>query len=308
MIAASKKADGGCNCLSAQVVVLPSGWSGKNDFRRELITALEGTITNPSYYPGSRERKKELVEHYIQRFGENNDRVTYTKGSICTGQCTDEDEVAVIECGTVGENGFDGAALRLEVFGPVLAIVEIPGGSDDDAHNENGKYLIETVAPFLNDKSKNYGTLSCTLFVPESQDKTVTELSVSALNYGTVAVNSWSVAGYTSISQGGVWGAHPSDTQGQSGSGYIGNLYNISHVSKGIIYGPGLSKEPLFTEKLPPAILIDAVHAVTCSTTTWKGMLQLWKLLLIRSIASVIAPALGLVSGTRWRSSYGSAI
>ena len=52
-----KKANGGCNCLSTQVVVLPKHWAQKDIFRAKLLEELKRQPTNPCYYPGSLERK-----------------------------------------------------------------------------------------------------------------------------------------------------------------------------------------------------------------------------------------------------------
>lgn len=84
----------------------------------------------------------------------------------------------------------------------VLAVVQLPGGDDVDA------YMNKTMIPFMNSE-KMSGSLSCTLLAPASAATEIVESSLARLEYGCVALNIWSVVGYSAMTMGGTWGAHP---------------------------------------------------------------------------------------------------
>ena len=66
----------------------------------------------------------------------------------------------MLECGTPGEEGFEGAALAAEAFCPALAVVELAGGADGDVD-----WAAREAAPFCNSEQV-VGSLSCTILAP----------------------------------------------------------------------------------------------------------------------------------------------
>jgi len=100
VITFGKKSNGGCNCLSAQVVVLPKHWAQKDDFRRVLKEELARQPTMLCYDPGSLERKGDMLERCREA---GSDIVTVVadppSGETKVG---DGDQVSIVECSTLG--------------------------------------------------------------------------------------------------------------------------------------------------------------------------------------------------------------
>merc|ERR1712070_251596 len=288
----SKKSNGGSNCLSGQVIVLPKEWSQKKEFREILTSELRTTPKDPVYYPGSLAKRRSALLQY-EKLGDA--RCAIIKSPLCvtddtatttTEEQEDDDDVVVVECGTPGEDGFNGYSLQQEAFGPVVAIVELPGGAVGD---DPLQYVEETVAPFVNDKSKIFGTLSCTLLWPESiaeprkgtTDEKLTK-AIASLQYGTIAINMWSLLGYLAAGIGGTWGGHPRETLRQSGAGQIGNQYHLP-IEKTVIYGPPLKTAPIIDKnKTPPAILNDCLHTLYISSSNAAAAVNICILLVAR--------------------------
>lgn len=280
----SKKTNGGANCLCGQVIVMPKEWAQKNEFRQCLTAELGTTPKDPVYYPGSLKKRRSSLMHYEGR-GES--RCSIVESSLCITEedlQDADDDVVVVECGTPGEDDFDGYSMQKEAFGPVVAIVELSGETNDPL-----QYMEETAAPFLNDKSNIFGTLSCTLLWPESiseqekgkADEKLTQ-AIALLKYGTIAINQWSIFGYTAATMGGTWGGHPREVLRQSGAGQIGNHYGLP-VEKTVVYASPLTKGPILDKNnAPPAIVYDCLHAVFISPTNTMAAVNVLKLLVAR--------------------------
>ncbi len=256
-ITSAKKFLAGCNCLNAQAVVLPSRWKQKDEFKEILFNEFKKTSTDPLYYPGSLDKVQDIINHYG---GIESDRVTQISGPIVervAGNYQAEFlQPSIIECGTFGEEDYDDYALLNEAFGPILAIVEIPSGTDE----ENGEYLLDHAVPFLNSKDNICGSLSCSLLYPKGQENDfVIEKATGALNYGCVAHNTWSFYGFTGICQGSIWGGSKFEPLGQSGRGLIGNQCQIDHAEKVVVKSRGLGFPVLlqknFLERVPASIV-----------------------------------------------------
>jgi hypothetical protein len=161
-IAFGKKANGGCNCLSAQVIVLSKNWEQKDAFRTKLLDELKRQPTAPCYYPGSIERKASMVDK-CQKAGS---KCTPTEAASVSDETniSEADQVVLVECGTPGEDGYNSHPLLEEAFSPILAIVEL-----DHNKEEDDSYLLKTVIPFLNNKDNIFGSLSCSIYTPVSK-------------------------------------------------------------------------------------------------------------------------------------------
>jgi hypothetical protein len=297
IIAFGKKSNGGCNCLSAQVVVLPKRWVQKDDFRKALKEELARQPTMPCYYPGSLERKGDMLER-CRGAGSDVETVVADPPSEGT-RVGDGDHVSIVECGTPGEGGYDPIPLLEEAFGPVLAIVELddpvvrPSSSrgSGDAGDGDDDYLSRIVVPFLNDKDSIFGSLSCSIYTPSSKgkiagDRRGLQRALASLQYGCVAVNQWNALGYFTASMGGMWGGHALESRMQSGNGIVGDLYGIidgdgrrgggrRSAAKAVVYGPPLTAKPMFDlASPPPTIVYDVLMEFACSPTAFSGAMN----------------------------------
>lgn len=132
----------------------------------------------------------------------------------------DRDQVSDVECGSPGEDGYHPELLLTEVFGPLLALVELEGGNTDD-------YLSKAVVPFLNNKDNIFGSLVCSIYTPASKgnahDRPSLQSALKNLQYGSICVNAATVLGYVAAMNGGVWGGNQLERRGESGNGHIGD-------------------------------------------------------------------------------------
>jgi len=313
-----KKANGGCNCLNVNAIVLSKEWEQKDEFRELLIQEMKKQPTSPAYYPGSRERRSAIKEKY-ESLGRN--RVTVAESTESRGYAPNpEDDVVICECGTPGETGYNDYALKAEAFGPVLAIVELDPSSSGDikekSENNNNddnngniiNYAQNVLGPFLNNKDNIYGSLSCALMSPASVNATAVEYTVASLKYGTVAVNCATFMGYEAMAEGAVWGAHCEDKSRQSGHGYVGNVFGVERVDRTVVYGPPLTKAPLGSPSAMPAILFDVIHAMTCAPSKYVSVLRLFHIITVRSLGALISPILPKQSYKDFVSKYGNAL
>ena len=114
---------------------------------------------------------------------------------------------------------------------------------------------------------------------------------MSALNYGCVCVNGWSVLGYMAACKGATWGAHPSGGA-RSGRGVAGNGYGVARPLKTVVRGPPLTTPPIIDgTKVPPPILFDALHAALSAPSVPRGLLRLGMLLAARAVQSMLVAA-----------------
>ncbi|EOD26561.1 hypothetical protein EMIHUDRAFT_205653 [Emiliania huxleyi CCMP1516] len=278
LIATAKKGNGGCNCLSAQVVVVARDWPQRGEFLSLLTATIAAQPTVPAYYPGAHKRRAALGALYGARAS------PVVGASLPHTRLTAEDEVLLLDCGVAGEASFDGAALRTEAFCPALAV-----------------YLCGAAVPFVNSDAC-LGSLSCSILAPASAPAQSVNAAVAALKYGAVGVNAWSVLGYMASCRGGTWGAHPDGPR--SGLGRIGNAFGVAHAFKSVVRGPPLSTAPFMdAAKAPPPLLLDALHAALCAPSAARGAGRLLGVLLLRMGQAVLA-ALGLAPRIR----YGAAL
>ena len=298
-IVTAKKGDSGCNCLSAQVLVLPEKWGQKEQFRQVLMQEFETTETDPCYYPGSSGRCTEIADYY-KKLGDERVLEMTAKIAVEAGNCPNM-HPCLVECGTFGKEGFDGLGLTKEAFGPIMSIVELPGGGDAK------EYVLKTVAPFLNNKENIFGSLSCSLIIPGSIKnlESFQKAAIASLKYGTIAVNCWSVLGYVGMCQGALWCGHGREKRKQSGNGYVGNHFQIANAEKTVVYAPPLCKEPLIKKNNPPpAIVMDAMNEFTVAKTNIHAFVNILILLVIRIISSIVP--IDKILG--WSYSYGSSV
>ena len=282
-IAASKKLNGGCNCLDAQVIVLPKAWEQKDQFKEALYAELKRQPNEPTYYPGSRDRAVKMVERYTAL---GKDRVKTIESTEAIGVVSDTgDNVTVVECGSPNDPDFEGSAMRIEAFGPVLAIVEL----ENDGSNKDD-YLNSVAIPYVNNKENIFGSLSCGLITPTAYDSKKLDRAIESLEYGTVGVNTFNVFGWIAATKGAVWCAHPLAPSRESGSGFIGNQFRVSRPAKTVVRGSSIADTVLLdSAKPPPTILIDALYLMDCSSTTLMGIFRIFYLLTTSAIKKVLS-------------------
>ena len=258
--------------MGAQVVVLCKEWSQKDLFREKLIEELKRQPTTPLYYPGSAERRAFMEETYKSKC------TTVDAPCVAENQVLKhQDQILLVDCGVPSEEGYDGTALTVEAFGPVLAVMELP-------NEENGNFLSNVAVPFVNDKHNIYGSLSCVVLNPKAQPSDQLERAIASLRYGAVAVNQPSLLGYSSAMLGGVWGAHPLDKTGQSGNGQIGNQYKLPNAEKTVVLGPTLETSPVFDQaKTTPRIFVDVLDELLLSESTFTAICRAVALVISRS-------------------------
>ncbi|CAM9447222.1 unnamed protein product, partial [Heterosigma akashiwo] len=266
-VAVAKKANGGSNCLNAQVVVLPAGWAQREEFVEALCAQLAAQPTAPMYYPGARAARGRALAHY-RALGEGRVRVCPGPPLQRRGTGTvaaAEDEAAVVFCGEVGAPGFDGMAAANELF-----------------CNAVRAYLLRTAVPWVNEAV--FGSLCCSLLAGAAVPNAAIEEVVLALRYGTVSVNAWSVFGYNAMARGAVWGAHEADAAGagESGRGLLGNVYGLPNPVKTVVRGPPLTKGPMIDGRPPPSVVIDALHVASGASGVLAGTYAVTKLLVVR--------------------------
>ena len=278
-----KKMNGGCNCLDTQVIVLSKEWKQKNQFRKALYDELKRQPNQPSYYPGSRQRAKDMVQVY-KALGE--DRVKVIACETTTGAVNKEsDNVTVVECGSPGEADYNDSAIKREAFGPILSIVELPVAADVKG------YLNSVAVPFINSKKNIFGSLSMCLLAPGTFDAKELDRAVESIEYGSIGVNTMNFLGWLSAIRGGVWCAHPSAPGRESGAGYCGNQFRVEAPAKSVVRGPALDKKPAFDgASPPPKVLIDAMYTMDTSRTTLGGIIRILYLFFITLLKAVLAP------------------
>jgi len=282
IIVAGKKTNGGCNCLSAQVVVLPKQWEQKYALRSILVEELKRQPTLPCYYPGSVERTAAMVAQ-CQEFGSNCE-VVEASSTLDGIKVNKTDEVVLVECGTPGEESYNSTPLLSEAFGPLLAIVELDGEKAND-------YLTNVAVPFVNNKSNIFGSLSCSIFTPLSRgdlNRVSLEPVLAALQYGSININQFNALGYFTACRGGIWGGHPAEKLGQSGRGHIGNQYGISNIAKVVVYGPSLTNKPSFETNPVPPVIADILRELTLAPSVFRGFVRVVMIVLPKSFFGLL--------------------
>ncbi len=274
-IVIAKISGGGSYCMSAQVILIPRHWKQKEMFYIALNEELRKQTPENAYYPGSIKRKHEIIENCFE-FLENFDNTITSYPSIIKHSSDNNNDIVLIDCGILNTtSSFNNYCFDKEVFCPVLVKGEI------EYHKDNIYDYLEKVCHFAN--KELHGSLSCSVLFPDSlYSQHIIEKCIKLLDYGTIAINIWSVAGYMAAMIGGTWGPHYSDRK--SGRGRIGNLYKIKYVSKTIISGQRLCKDTNFTMPLPPKIIINLIYLLTIKCNTFfEKLYALLNFLLFKS-------------------------
>lgn len=202
--------NGGYNCIAGQIVVLSSQWPQREAFLAELRSALARTPDRAPWYPGSDDRVGQACTSYpgAERFGSSGGRLLVDIHA--------EDDAATL--------------LTTEYFSPVLGVIELPG---------TGQAFLDTAVETVN--RDFVGTLGANILGMPSTIKQLGagfENALARLDYGTIAVNTWTALGF--LTPGAPWGAFPGHTleHVQSGIGVVHNALLLADTEKTIARGP----------------------------------------------------------------------
>ena len=210
-IVSMKMHNSGFNCVAAQVLVMPRGWEHGDALLDEIRALLDEIDVRDPYYPGAVARIEAMAEggHDVEVYGGEH--------SVYLLPDVDPD----------GESG----PFTTEVFGPALAVVHL-------AAPDVPSYLINATQ-FANERLA--GTLGANVIIDRSTRKkhaAAFERTLSGLEYGTIAVNTWTGAAY--FLSACAWGAFPGHTPEDIGSG-VGVVHNtlmFDKAEKSIVWGP----------------------------------------------------------------------
>ncbi|HKU63372.1 MAG TPA: aldehyde dehydrogenase family protein [Gemmatimonadales bacterium] len=204
------------DCNANRVVILPRGWSRREEFLGRLQEAFGRAADRLAFYPGARER--------LERF-------TAGRGTRIGGKAE-----GTLPWTLIAGLDPDAPAERLfsqESFAPVM--VETAVGSDDPVD------FLDHAVRFANERL--WGTLSAGLVVHPRTSKdpatgAAVERAIERLRYGAVTVNAWS--GLLFAFGAPPWGAYPTSTPQdiQSGSGWVHNTSMLEHVEKAVMRHP----------------------------------------------------------------------
>jgi hypothetical protein len=213
------------NCNAAKVLVTAAGWPQRDEFLRELRTALAKTPSRLPYYPGSEERYASFEDAApsSERLGEAKEG--HLPWLLAPGLDAQDSEAH---------------AFRNEAWCGVLAETSLPAIDPSD--------FLRAATTFCNETL--YGTLSMSLVIdPRTRraNEEAYEEAIAGLRYGSVVVNHWGALSYALVVT--PWGAYPGHpaTDIQSGSGFVHNTRLFDKVQKAVIEGPFAPRiEPLW--------------------------------------------------------------
>lgn len=208
-IASFKLHNTGCNCVAAQVLILPHIWDKSGPLLRAIREQFATIPERPAYYPGAEQRLQDAVD-------------SAASGEIINGRGL----ITNLDPSDVNHTCF-----KNEFFTMALAQTYIEGV-------ELETYLRNAV-DFANDTLD--GTLSVQFII---HPKTIKQLGskledyIAELRYGTIGINIWSGSGF--LLPHVAWGAYPGHTLDdiQSGIDVVHNAYLFEKTQKNVIYGP----------------------------------------------------------------------
>ncbi|HTE51487.1 MAG TPA: aldehyde dehydrogenase family protein [Kofleriaceae bacterium] len=210
------------NCNAAKMVITGKGWPQRDAFFEQVAGYLDRFPTRRAYYPGAFERYESLVggRARVERHGK--------PGATGAGQR----DLPWTIIRDVDSSAKTDPLFHTEPFCSILSETTI-GGADPVE-------FLDTATRFMNDTL--WGTLNACIVIHPDLEKDATvgqalDRAITALRYGTVAINHWPALGYALGSL--PWGGHPSATLKniQSGLGWVHNTSMLGGVDKAIVRG-----------------------------------------------------------------------
>ncbi|WP_341946478.1 aldehyde dehydrogenase family protein [Microbacterium sp. LWH11-1.2] len=206
-VATMRLQNAGHNCIAGQVVILSSDWDQADAFRAALRRAYANAPERPVWYPGSPSRMHLATEEYPDAL---------VLGDRLLVEIDGDDDPAALQ--------------STEYFAPVLGVVTVPG---------TGQAFLDAAVAHANEKLQ--GTLGANLLIDPVTERSLGagfERAITALRYGSIAINGWTAFGF--ITPTLTWGAFPGNTIDEVGSG-IGVVHNallLDRVERSVIRGP----------------------------------------------------------------------
>jgi acyl-CoA reductase-like NAD-dependent aldehyde dehydrogenase len=206
-VATMRLQNSGHNCIAGQVVILSSDWDQADAFRAALRRAFANAPERPIWYPGSPSRMQGAADQYPDAL---------VLGDRLLVEIEGDDDPAALQ--------------TTEYFAPVLGVVTVPG---------TGQAFFDAAVTHANNKLQ--GTLGANLLIDPVTENALGagfERAITALRYGSIAINGWTAFGF--ITPTLTWGAFPGNTVDDVGSG-IGVVHNallLDRVERSVIRGP----------------------------------------------------------------------
>eukprot|EP00933_Yihiella_yeosuensis_P030910 TRINITY_DN2445_c0_g2_i4.p1 TRINITY_DN2445_c0_g2~~TRINITY_DN2445_c0_g2_i4.p1 ORF type:complete len:586 (-),score=142.27 TRINITY_DN2445_c0_g2_i4:503-2260(-) len=258
MLSACFKANCSMNCLSPKLLALPSAeiWPQREQFLTALKKKLAEIPNVPPYYPGAHQRYAAFEKEYkdavkIESPPNQEDSIEVGTG-VHPGQDFTRLPALLVEVGTVGAADCRSYALKNEAFAPVLAIGTVKSSSRKDFPLDAAAAVNQHV----------FGTLSCSVIVPDGDVGPELDKMIEKLNYGAIGLNVFTGLGYGNPL--GVWGGAPGSYKKDdpcSGLDFIGNYAGVERISKAVFISPFLNSAVALDKAVPPAI-VDALMIV----------------------------------------------
>jgi acyl-CoA reductase-like NAD-dependent aldehyde dehydrogenase len=217
-IATMAKLNGGAVCGRPQTIVTSKNWPQRDDFLKELQTALEDeTPAATSYYPGS--------EEVFAAFKENHPNAKVLKPE---GDAFPNSKILFIE-----DVAQDSYAVKNEAF--CQAVDEVALDTLADAES-----FLEEAVEFSN--TKLHGTLGSSILIDDQtadNHRQALEKAVTDMEYGGIGVNTMPPMIF--LNPYLTWGGNEEGKELVSGSGNFGNLLCYENIEKSISYSDFMS-------------------------------------------------------------------
>tara|TARA_B100001250_G_scaffold126651_1_gene107763 strand:- start:2299 stop:3948 length:1650 start_codon:yes stop_codon:yes gene_type:complete len=207
-IVTAKLNNGGFNCISAQIVVLPEGWKHTDKLMKYIKQYMKNIDDRYSYYPNSLDKLNNLEKD------KNYERLNDL--SCATPHLSRE-----IKAYSKFETS--------EIWGTSIYFKQIP-------YNNEEAYAREVIDYCNNNLWGNLGATVIFKKYKNKKQKPITNLYIEELKYGTVAINEWSAIGF--IIPTLPWGGFPGnkDNDIQSGQDFVHNSLFFESAQNGIVY------------------------------------------------------------------------
>ena len=207
-IVTAKLNNGGFNCISAQIVVLPDEWKHTDKLIKYIKMYMNKIDDRYSYYPNSLNVLNNLEKD------KNYERLN--DDSCATPHLSRE-----IKAYSKYETS--------EIWGTSIYFKKISYENELDYVNRSIDYCNDSL----------WGNLGATVLIKKhnsKKNKPITNIYVEKLRYGTVAINEWSALGF--IIPPLPWGGFPGnkDNDIQSGQDFVHNSMFFESPLNGVVY------------------------------------------------------------------------
>ena len=207
-IVTAKLNNGGFNCISAQIVILPEDWKYTDKLIKYIKMYMKKIDDRFSYYPNSLKVLNDLEKD--KNYERLNDQTCATPHLSREIKAYSKFETS-------------------EIWGTSIYFKKIGYEDELDYVNNAISYCNETL----------WGNLGATVLIKKYNNKKIkpiTNTYVDNLKYGTVAINEWSAIGF--IIPTLPWGGYPGnkDNDIQSGQDFVHNSMFFESPLNGVVY------------------------------------------------------------------------